>query len=40
VPTRFERVGGGFLGMPLCGVDQVEIDGAIFHPLDDSLRRC
>lgn len=26
VPARFERVGGEFLGAPLCGVEQVTID--------------
>ena len=26
VPTRFERVGGEFLGAPLLGVEQVAID--------------
>jgi len=26
VPTRFERVGGAFLGAPLQGVEQVELD--------------
>ncbi len=26
VPTRFEKVGGGFLGAPLQGVEQIELD--------------
>lgn len=26
VPTRFERVGGAFLGADLCGVEQVDLD--------------
>ncbi len=26
IPARFEKVGGAFLGAPLCGVQQVELD--------------
>jgi glutamate racemase len=29
VPTRFERVGGSFLGTPLHGVESVDLDGAV-----------
>lgn len=33
VPTRFERVGGAFLGAPLRGVETVELDGIHVHPV-------
>lgn len=31
VPTRFERVGGAFLGAPLLGVESVDLDGFSVH---------